>query len=168
MMLVLAETSHMRLLTFAVFLATVGPASAANSVPDCGTPGSRWLADVYPQGGGGGEKLVLPIDDRLDLEVKEEIGFAIIVRDRNTGKNVFGTPPHGAEPYYLSPPEVRLRRAGVVLSTADNGNITSLEAGPDGGVLIVDARDLYSNREDPDDMPKDELFSKGSLRLCWK
>ena len=27
----------------------------------------------------------------------------IIARDRNTGENIFGTPPHGPEGYYLTP-----------------------------------------------------------------
>jgi hypothetical protein len=158
----------MRLLAFAGCLAAVGTVSAATSTPDCGELGSRWLADIRPQGGGEGPQVALPITDRLNLEVKEEIGFTIIARDRNTGENIFGTPPHGPEGYYLTPWVVRLRRAGKVFSTLDNGNVTPLETGPYGVVLIVDARDLYSSREDPDNTSQYEEFAKGVLHLCVK
>lgn len=159
----------MRLLAFvALLIATGTSSSAVTSVPDCGEPGTRWLADFHPQGGGEGQKVVLPINDRLNLEVKEEIGFSIRVRDRETGQNIFGTPPHGVEPYYLTPWEVQLRRSGRVLSTTERGNIIPLEIDAHGAMLIVDARELYSNREDPEDTSKDELFAKGVLQLCVK
>jgi hypothetical protein len=168
MMAALAERLHMRFLAFVLLLAVIGTASAADSVPDCGEPGSRWLGDFHPQGGGEGPQVVLPINDRLNLEVNEEIGFSIKVRDRKTGENVFGTPPHGVEPYYLTPWEVQLRRAGKVLSTTERGNIIPLEIDAHGAMLIVDARELYSNREDPDGTSKDELFAKGVLHICSK
>ena len=152
----------MRRLAFAAFF-TVVPAAAVAQI-DCGEPGSRWFADVHPTGAGEGSQIVIPIDSRLNLEVREEeIGFSIRVRDRKTGKNLFGTPPHGVEPYILSPWEVRSRRSGVVFSTIERGNIIPL-----GGVLIVDARDLYSSEEDPETHRQNEVFVKGVLHLCLK
>jgi hypothetical protein len=158
----------MRLIAFAAFLTAAGVASIACAQSDCGESGSRWLGDFHVQGTGQAPQVVLPINARLNLEVTEAVGFTIVARDRNTGENIFGTPLHGAENYHLTPRSVRARRAGVVLSTNDNGNITPLETGPYGGVLMVDARDLYSNREDPDDTSKYELFAKGTLHICWK
>jgi len=63
----------MMLLAFPVFLSLIGIASAASSVPDCGERGSRWLADFHHQGWRGPAGC-LPIIDRLNLEVKDEIG----------------------------------------------------------------------------------------------
>jgi len=92
----------MRLLAFPVFLSLIGIASAASSVPDCGERGSRWLADFHHQGWRG------PAGCLADHRSPQSRGerrdrFMIIARDRNTGENIFGTPPHGPEGYYPTP-----------------------------------------------------------------
>lgn len=166
-MVVVGERA-MRLLAFAIFLSLVGTASAAGSGSDCGEPGSRWLADFHPQGAGESQWVVLPVNDRLSLHVREEIGFSIMIRDRNTGRNIFGSPQHGVEPLYLAPWEVRAWRSGVATDVEQKiSNVVHAGTAED-GLLIVDARELYSSEEDPETRRQDEVFAKGVLHICWK
>jgi hypothetical protein len=154
---------------FALIVAALLSSLAEASQPDCGEQGSRWLADFEVNGTGSAPKVVVAIDRRLNLEVTEEVNFTIVVRDRITGADIFGSSPHAGDAYRLSAADVRVTRQGEVLSTNNVGNVISLPASVYGGTLIIDARALYSTREDDSiDRLGGEWFSRGVLHVCWK
>jgi hypothetical protein len=152
-----------------VFAAAVSmPVLAVASELDCGRPGSRWIADAKVDGSGSGPKIITPIDAHLNLEIIEEGNFTVAVRDRATGEDIFGSSPHAGDAYQFSAGDVRATRRGEVLSMDNDGNVISLVSSANGGELVIDARALYSTREDdPNEERKDERFARGVLHVCW-